>query len=112
MATDGFAVTSPAVLGGTFGASVSGCAPGNIGALLVAYFTPLTASSPWGEVLVNITDPSGELLGMPLSLGTPAVFSMPIPHQPLYPGLVVFTQAASFGGSICLHCAYECTVGY
>ena len=28
-----------------------------------------------------------------------------------FAGLVFHSQAASIGGSLCLHCAYECTIG-
>jgi len=34
-----------------------------------------------------------------------------VPNDPSFTGFVFFTQAASFGGSLCLHCAYECTIG-
>jgi len=112
MATDGFELTSPPTLGGTFGVSVTGCAPENTGALLVAYSTPLTLPSAWGEILVNFADPAGELLGVPSALGNPAVIDVPVPSDPQFSGVVFYTQAASFGGSLCLHCAYQCMIGY
>ena len=111
-ATDGYVATNPAVIGGTFIASVTGCDPGNAGSLLVGYSSSLTLLSVWGELLVNFVDPNGEILGMPLALGSPAVFALPVPNDPAVSGFVFYTQAASFGGSICLHCAYECTVGW
>jgi len=110
--TDGFVITSPAVLGGTFSASVTGCAVGNWAAFLVGYSGPLTLPSPWGEVLVDIADPNGELLGMPSGVGTPAVIDVLVPNDPRFCGFVFYTQAASFVGSLCLHCGYECTVGF
>ncbi len=109
--TDGYVITDLAVLGGTFSASVTGCAPGNAGGFLIAYSTPLTLPSPWGEILVNIGDPSGELLGMPSAFGNPAIINVLVPNDPLFAGFVFYTQAASFGGTICLHCAHECSVG-
>jgi len=110
-ATDGYVISAPAVLGGTFQATVTGCAAGNVGAFLAAFATPMTFTSPWGEVLVNLADASGELLGLPAAVGAPAVFTLPVPIDPAFAGLVFHTQAASFGGSICLHCAHECTIG-
>jgi len=110
--TDSYVITDPAILGGTFGAAVAECATGNGGALLVAYSTPFTLLSTWGEILVNIADPNGELLGMPTAFGNPAIFGLSVPNDPTLAGFVFYTQAASFGGSICLHCAYECTVGW
>ncbi len=110
-ATDGFVITSPPVLGSTFGVSVTGCAPSSIGAFLVAYSAPLTVSSDWGEVLVDFTDPNGELLGGPLAFGNPALIDLPVPGDPQSCGLAFYTQAASFGGLVCLHCAHACTIG-
>jgi len=110
--SDGYTITSPATLGGTFGAAVTGCGPGSTGAALVAYASQLTFLHNWGEILVNVADPLGELMGMPISLGNPALFNLPVPSDPFFAGLVIYTQAASFGGGICLHCAYECVIGY
>jgi len=110
-ATDGFVITSLPDLGGAFGASVTGCAPGNAGAFLVAYSTSLTLTSPWGEVLVDITDPNGELLGAPSGTGNPATIHLPVPSDVQFCGFAFYTQAVGFGGSICLHCAYACTIG-
>jgi len=109
--SNGYAITGPPVLGGGFEVSVEGCSAGNVGALLVAYSAPLTFPSGWGEILVDITDPNGELLGMPSRLGDPALFSLFVPNDPGLFGLPFFTQAASFGGAICLHCAHECVIG-
>ncbi len=110
--TDGYVISSPAVLGGTFEASVTGCGADSAGAKIVAYSTPVTLSTPWGELLVDIADPGGELLGEPSALGNPAVFAVSVPNEPRLAGLVFYSQAASFGGSLCLHCAHECTVGH
>ena len=111
-AGDGFVVYSPPVLGGAFLATVTGCAPGNVGAFLVAYSTPLTFMSPFGEVLVNLSDPGGELLGMPTATGNPPLFLLSVPNDPVLVGFVFHAQAASFGGAICLHCAHRGTVGF
>jgi len=110
-ATDGFVITGPPILGGTLSASITGCAPGNWAAFLVAYSAPLTFPSPWGEVLVDIGHPGGELFGMPSGIGTPTVIDVPMPSDPSSCGFVFYTQAVSFVGPLCLHCAYECTIG-
>jgi len=110
-ATDGFSITGSPVLGGTFSASITACAPGNAGAILVAYASSITVLSNWGEFLVNFTDPGGELLGMPAAFGSPALIDIAVPSDPFFAGFVFYTQAAGFGGTTCLHCAHECTVG-
>jgi hypothetical protein len=111
-ATDGFVITSPAVLGGTFGMSVTHCMSGNIGALVVAYDSPLTFMTKWGEILINFTSPNGELIGMPAGIGNPATITLPVPINMLFCGFGIYVQAASFGGGICLHCAYNCVIGF
>jgi hypothetical protein len=112
VATDGYVILAPAALGGTMVGSVTGCATGNVGAFMVAFFTPLTLPTGWGEILVNIADPAGELMGMPSGFGNPAIISIGVPTNMFFCGTVFYTQAASFGGSICLHCAYTCTIGF
>ncbi len=109
-ATDGYVITNPAVLGGSFSASVTGCATGNAGAFLAGFSTSWSFPSAWGELLVNIADPNGELLGLPSGFGEPALINVSVPSDSSLSGFVFYTQAASFF-PICLHCAYECTVG-
>jgi len=111
-ATDGYVIANPAFLGGTFRASVTGCATGNVGAFLVGFGSSISSPTTWGELLVNLADPAGELLGMPPGYGDPALIDLPVPNDPAFSGFIFFTQAASFGGSVCLHCAHECTVGH
>jgi len=108
--TDGYVITNPAVPGGTFAASVTGCSLDNWRSYLVGYSTPLGFPSAWGEILVNIADPSGELLGMPSGHGYQTTIEFPVPGDPRLIGFVFYTQAMSWP-SICLHCAYTCTVG-
>jgi len=110
--TDGYVINSPAKLGGSFTATVTGCNPATVGSKLVAFSSPAQFPSGWGEVLINIADPGGELLNLSSSLGNPVSFSMPVPLILSFCGLRFYTQAVSFGGSICLHCAHECTVGF
>ena len=108
---NGFTVVSAPVLGETFTTSVT-AASGNIGAFLAAYASPLTVATSWGELLVNVADPAGELLGFPVALGNPAVISMNVPINLTLGGLQFFVQAVGFRTPITLHCAYACTVGF
>ena len=110
--TDGFVVTNPAVLGGSLNATVRGCAASSAGAFLAGFSSSLSCMSNWGEILVNIADPNGELLGLPTSFEDPAPIRLPVPNDPTLAGFVLYTQAVSFGGGICFHCAHECTIGY
>ena len=112
IATDAYVVVGPATLGGTLALSVGGCMTGNVGAFVVAYGSAISLPTGWGELLVNIGDPGGELLGMPSGFGVPAAINLPVPINMLFCGFNFFTQAASFGGSICLHCAWDCTIGF
>jgi len=111
-ATDGYVINTPAVLGGILNASVAGCNPANAGAILFAYASPLAFPTAKGEVLINFADPIGELMGMPSAVGSPAVFNLPVPGDAALVGIEFYTQAASFGGGFCLHCAHQCTLGY
>ena len=108
---NGFVVSSNAVLGGTFVGSITP-AGANVGAFLAAFSTPLTLLTGWGEILVNIADGNGELLGMPTAFGNPAVIALGLPINLAFCGFTFYVQAVGFGGSIILHCAYACTVGF
>ena len=92
-----YAVTSLPQLGGTFAASID-LAGGQVGAMLVGFTTPLTQSSTWGNLLVNLNDPGGELLGMPSGFGSPAVISFGVPSDVAYLGFGLATQAVRLGG--------------
>ncbi|MEW6074250.1 MAG: hypothetical protein AB1726_16860 [Planctomycetota bacterium] len=106
-----FTITRDPVLGGTFAGSVAATGA-NVGAFLAAFSTPLTLTTGWGEILVNIADPGGELLGLPFDLGDPAVISLPVPIDLTLCGAPFSVQAVGFGGSITLTCAYDCAVGF
>ncbi|MEW6074356.1 MAG: hypothetical protein AB1726_17410 [Planctomycetota bacterium] len=107
---NGYVVTAPISLGGTFVNSVTACG-GNVGAMLAAYMTPLVFPTAWGELLINVADPNGELLGLPAAFGNPAIIALPVPINLAFAGLTIYVQAAGFGGGINLHCAYACTIG-
>jgi len=110
-ATDGYDIVAPATIGGDFVGSVTRCNPGNVGAILVAYSASGSYPTPWGELLVDFTDPNGELFGTPSGYGDPVIIQVTVPNDMQLCGFVFYTQAASFGGGICLHCAYECAIG-
>ena len=58
----------------------------------------------------GITDPTAMVLATVEAEGRPwqrMVLLKDFGHS----GFVFYTQAGSFGGSICLHCAHECTIG-
>ncbi|MEW5749020.1 MAG: hypothetical protein AB1793_09605 [Candidatus Thermoplasmatota archaeon] len=106
-----FTITSDPVLGGTFAGSVAATGA-NVGAFLAAFSTPLTLTTSWGEILVNLADPGGELLGLPFDLGDPAEIALPIPIDLTLCGALLSVQAVGFGGGITLTCAYDCAVGF
>ncbi|MEW6074585.1 MAG: hypothetical protein AB1726_18585 [Planctomycetota bacterium] len=107
---NGYVVVAPPALGGTFVSSITAFG-GNVGAVLAAYMTPLLLTTGWGEILINIADPNGELLGLPAGFGNPAIIALPIPVLITLEGLTFYVQAVGFGGGINLHCAYACTIG-
>ena len=76
---------------------------------------PASASSilsiTWGNLLVNIADPYGELLGLPFGVGDPSVIDLAVPADVLYAGFTCATQAARFGGGVDLTNAQDLTLG-
>ena len=58
----------------------------------------LSAASGGQIVFVNVIDPLGELLGLPVAPGPVATFDLPIPPDPSLAGIELFTQAAHVGG--------------
>ena len=90
---------SPAVLGGSFSATVDTSVTGHALTALVGYTSPLTFPLGGGQVLlVNVADPVGELFGFPAQPGPLAVYSTLVPNDPGTCGLVVYTQALLVGG--------------
>ncbi len=87
-------------LGSTFLATVDlvGTTGHNL-ALVVGYTSSLTMTLGGGqELLVNIADPGGEVLGLAATAGPIAGFGLPIPNDAALSGTAVYTQAAHFGG--------------
>lgn len=113
VATDGFEVISPPILGKTFQATVKHNVPGSTTAILYGYAAPGFRKHRLGEILVDYNDPAGELLGAPVAVGDPAYFNIPVPYDPSLLGYALYTQAVSItGGQKILHCAFECHLGY
>ena len=109
---DVYSVTSLPALGGTFTASVD-TDPSQSGCILVGYDTPLAAPSAWGNILVNVFDPDGELLGLPTGLGDPAVIDLAVPADLSFLGFEVATQAVRFGsGPVDLTNAQDLMLGW
>ena len=92
--------SSRPVLGTTYGATVDlGGTTGHALAGLVGYCTSLSLNLGGGQVLlVDITDPDGELLGQPLVAGPLAAFDVPIPNDLALAGFELSTQALHIGG--------------
>jgi len=107
---DVYAVTTLPVLGATFTASIT--TTGKTGSFLAGYTTPLTAAANWGNLLVNIADADGELLGLPSGVGDPTILSLPVPPDPALAGFTFSTQAARFGGGLDLTNAQDLVLGY
>ena len=72
---------------------------GHSSAWLAGYLAPATLPLPNGPVLlVDPGHPSGEVLGLPSFSGPFVTYNVPIPDDPAFAGLEVFTQALHFGG--------------
>jgi len=92
------AITNP-ILGGTYQATVDLGTTGHTWAVLVGYSSPLSLPLGGGlTVLVDFTDPNGELLGVPSSLGTLASFDLDVPADIEFAGFRAATQALHIGG--------------
>ena len=85
-------------LGGALVATVDLSSSTHPLALLFAYLAP--SALPFGsqEILVDLLDPAGEILGLPPALGPSAQFSVPIPNNSALCGLLLATQAVHAGG--------------
>ncbi len=106
---DVYSVTTPPVLGSSCRASI--VTTGMTGSYLVGFAAPLTASTRWGNLLADVADPMGELLGSPLALGDPAVIDVTVPDDPGLCGFFVATQGLRFGAGLDLTNAQDLIVG-
>ncbi len=106
---DVYGVIALPIMGGTFTAAV--VTTGKTGSFLMGYATPLSLSTPWGNALVDWTDPAGELLGGVFAIGDPAIFDLPVPDDPVLYGFFAATQAMRIGGGIDLTNAQDIVLG-
>ena len=86
---------------------------GHAGGLLVGFSAPLSWTLPDGwVVLVDFTDPGGELLGLPPLAGTLVTWNLTLVTDPTLCGFPLSTQALLFGGTLfALSNAYDLVVG-
>ena len=80
--------------------------------MVVGYLGRLTFPL-WGQQgLVDPSTPKG--MGLPILFGaSPVRITWAVPHEPIFAGDHIYTQAATVGGGVIhLTCAYDCTVGY
>ncbi|MEW6072917.1 MAG: hypothetical protein AB1726_10055 [Planctomycetota bacterium] len=107
-------LAAPPVLGALWTASVDNGQTGNTLAGVAGYAGPLDLLLSFGFLLVDITDPNGELLQLPLQAGTGVVgFSLSIPDDPALCGIPFATRGYGLGGGagIRLHNAYDLVLG-
>lgn len=101
------------VLGETWDASIDNGLTGNTSAVVIGFETSLEITlGCCGVLLVNIADPGGELLALPLGFGGAVLpFSLGIPNDVNLLGLNLATQGVGFGGTVNLHNAFDLQVG-
>jgi len=110
-------ITNPAVydvvalpsLDGEFVAAID--TTGKNGSFLVGYASPFALATAWGNLLLDVTDPLGELLGWPSATGKPSVISIALPDEPVLCGFTCSTQAIRFGGGFDLTNAQDLVLG-
>lgn len=108
---DVYAVTGLPVLGGTLTASVTTSSPTDT-VLLVGYAQGGQLNLVWGNVLVDILHPAGDLLHGPTAIGNPAVIDVNVPHDFAYLGATLATQALRIGTVVDLTNAQDIVVGW
>lgn len=84
------------ILGGSFNATVDVASTGHAAALLFGFSSPTTLPLPGGQTLLAFGP--AEILGLPVVVGSPANFELPIPNDVSLCGFAFSTQAAHFGG--------------
>lgn len=86
------------LLGNIWTASVDLGTTGHGFAAVFGFNTPLQFTLLGGQVLlVNVADPGGEILALPIAGGNPAQFSRSVPNLPSLCGLSLSIQAVHFG---------------
>ena len=112
-----FVVTNGLQLGGALVGSDTQT-NGGLGVFLVGYLSPLVFPSAFGEILVNVADPGGELYagagaaGPYLFAGGVASIGFGVPADLNLCGITVHSQTLEFGGGIQLHNVNACTIGF
>ncbi|MEW6074611.1 MAG: plastocyanin/azurin family copper-binding protein [Planctomycetota bacterium] len=103
---------NPPVLGGPWSSTIDVSShAGAAGALIVGYAGPLEFPSSWGWILVDVTDPAGQLVQVAgFGAGLIAI-DVPLPADPDLCGVPVATQGVVFGGGIELTNAQDLVVG-
>ena len=101
------------VIGRIWNASVDNSLVGNTMAAVIGFQTPLELPlACCGVLLVNIADPGGEVLALPLGAGTGVVpFNLEIPNSLSLLGFTLSTQGIGLGGGVSLHNAFDHTIG-
>ena len=109
------AVTLP-VVGGTYTATIDlGGTTGHNLAWLVGFTAPLSLTWGGGQViLVDFTDPYGELMLLTPRPGPLATYDLAIPKRSIFVGFTCSTQAVHFGGfqPFALSNAQDLTLGF
>ena len=109
-------LAAPPIMGAVWSASVDNNLTGNTWADIVGYATPTSflIGGLGDYLLVNLSDPGGELTGIHATPGSGVVnFSAVIPTDPAVCGFTLATQGYGFGGggSPRLQNAYDLKVG-
>ena len=111
-----YEATTLPILGTDYVGTVDlGGTTGHAFAWLVGFSSPLTATLGGGQVLlVNVADPTGELLLQMAHLGSIATFDIPVPMNIALAGYQVASQALHFWGvqPFALSNAQDLTLGY
>jgi len=110
-----YTVTQPPIAGGPFDAEVDlAGTTGHNYALIAGYLAPLTLTLPGGQtLLIDVTDPGGEVMGQLLTPGPIAYFHCDLPCDPGIVGVMVASQGVHVGGAVfVLSNAQDLVVGY
>ncbi len=111
-----YTAVTPPVLGTTYTGSIDlGGTTGHNLAWLAGFATPLSLTLGGGQaILMNVADPSGELLSQPVLPGPIATYNLPVPSDIAFIGLSLSTQALHFGGvqPFALSNAQDLVLGY
>jgi hypothetical protein len=93
-----YTVGGTPTLGGTLTLSVDLSTTGHNRGVVLGYLSRSTSTLGGGQqVLVNASDPNGEILGFPL-LGQPVVYRGALPTDTALCGLTLYTQALHVTG--------------